>query len=50
MLREQVERTPPPQWVRVIGGFNAFQFCARRRTSSPGPICMSQLPGYSETE
>ena len=20
MLKEQVRRTPPPQWVRVIGG------------------------------
>jgi predicted amidohydrolase YtcJ len=30
MLREQVERTPPPQWVRVIGGFNALQFRERR--------------------
>src|SRR6202453_4605100 len=30
MLREQVERTPPPQWVRVGGGFNALQFCERR--------------------
>jgi predicted amidohydrolase YtcJ len=30
MLREQVERTPPPQWARVIGGFNALQFRERR--------------------
>src|SRR5689334_7826930 len=30
MLRAQVERTPPPQWARVIGGFNALQFRERR--------------------
>lgn len=30
LLREQVERTPPPQWARVIGGFNALQFRERR--------------------
>jgi predicted amidohydrolase YtcJ len=30
MLKEQVDRTPPPQWVRVIGGWNEFQFAERR--------------------
>jgi predicted amidohydrolase YtcJ len=30
MLREQARRTPPPQWVRVIGGWTEFQ-CAERR-------------------
>ncbi|MBX3418688.1 MAG: amidohydrolase [Pirellulaceae bacterium] len=25
-LKEQAQRTPPPQWVRVIGGWNEFQF------------------------
>lgn len=30
MLRRQAERTPPPQWVRVIGGFSEFQFAERR--------------------
>lgn len=25
-LREQAKNTPPPQWVRVIGGWNEFQF------------------------
>jgi predicted amidohydrolase YtcJ len=30
MLREQVQRTPPPQWVRVIGGWTEFQFVERR--------------------
>jgi len=30
MLREQALRTPPPQWVRVIGGWTEFQFAERR--------------------
>src|SRR5437899_10974490 len=30
MLREQAARTPPPHWVRVIGGWNEFQFAERR--------------------
>jgi predicted amidohydrolase YtcJ len=30
MLREQVRRTPPGQWVRVIGGFTEFQFAEKR--------------------
>lgn len=30
MLREQVNRTPPPQWVRVIGGWSEFQFVEKR--------------------
>lgn len=30
MLRRQVERTPAPQWVRVIGAFSEFQFAERR--------------------
>jgi len=29
-LREQARRTPPPQWVRVIGGWTEFQFAERR--------------------
>ena len=29
-LREQVLRTPAPQWVRVVGGFSMFQFAERR--------------------
>jgi predicted amidohydrolase YtcJ len=29
-LRVQAERTPPPQWVRVIGGWNEFQFTEGR--------------------
>ena len=30
MLREQAQRTPAPQWVRVIGGWSEFQFAERR--------------------
>jgi predicted amidohydrolase YtcJ len=30
MLREQARLTPPPQWVRVIGGWTEFQFAERR--------------------
>jgi predicted amidohydrolase YtcJ len=30
MLRNQVARTPPPQWVRVVGGWTEFQFAERR--------------------
>jgi predicted amidohydrolase YtcJ len=29
-LRAQAERTPPPQWVRVVGGWSEFQFAERR--------------------
>jgi predicted amidohydrolase YtcJ len=30
MLKEQVKRTPPPQWVRVVGGFTELQFAEKR--------------------
>jgi predicted amidohydrolase YtcJ len=30
MLRAQAERTPPGQWVRVVGGWSADQFAERR--------------------
>lgn len=29
-LRVQAARTPPPQWVRVVGGWSEFQFAERR--------------------
>jgi len=29
MLREQARRTPPPQWVRVVGGWSEYQFAER---------------------
>src|SRR5437867_6651700 len=30
MLQEQAQRTPPNQWVRVVGGWTEFQFAERR--------------------
>jgi hypothetical protein len=30
MLKEQAQHTPPPQWVRVVGGWTEFQFTERR--------------------
>jgi predicted amidohydrolase YtcJ len=30
LLKEQAARTPPPQWVRVVGGWSEFQFAERR--------------------
>jgi len=30
MLKDQAIRTPPPQWVRVVGGWSEFQFAERR--------------------
>ncbi|MFB8831078.1 amidohydrolase [Azotobacter sp. CWF10] len=30
MLKEQAERTPAPQWVRVVGGWAEFQFAEKR--------------------
>ena len=30
MLKEQVARTPAPQWVRVVGGFTEHQFTEKR--------------------
>jgi predicted amidohydrolase YtcJ len=30
MLKDQARRTPPPQWVRVVGGWTEFQFAERR--------------------
>ncbi|MEQ9380169.1 MAG: amidohydrolase [Pirellulales bacterium] len=32
-LKQQAENTPPPQWVRVIGGWNEFQFAEGRMPS-----------------
>lgn len=29
-LKEQADRTPPPHWVRVIGGWNEWQFAEKR--------------------
>lgn len=30
LLKTQADRTPPPQWVRVIGGWSEYQFAERR--------------------
>src|SRR5436309_2629090 len=30
MLQQQAQRTPPGQWVRVVGGWSEFQFAERR--------------------
>jgi predicted amidohydrolase YtcJ len=30
LLKEQARRTPPPNWVRVIGGWSEFQFAEKR--------------------
>jgi hypothetical protein len=30
MLKQQVAVTPPPQWVRVVGGFTEHQFAEKR--------------------
>src|SRR5215467_3719530 len=30
MLKKQVAVTPPPQWVRVVGGFTEHQFAEKR--------------------
>src|SRR5258705_10266569 len=30
MLKRQVDRTPAPQWVRIVGGFTEHQFAEKR--------------------
>jgi predicted amidohydrolase YtcJ len=30
LLKEQAKKTPPPHWVRVVGGWSEFQFAERR--------------------
>lgn len=30
MIREQAARTPPDQWVRIMGGWSPYQFAERR--------------------
>src|SRR5262245_12415528 len=52
MLREQGRRTPPPQWVRVVGGWTEFQFAERRMptlaeinaVSPDTPVFVPHLP------
>jgi predicted amidohydrolase YtcJ len=51
MLKEQAARTPPPQWVRVIGGWTEFQFAEKRQptleeinaVSPDTPVLVSHL-------
>lgn len=31
MLKEQADRTPPGVWIRVVGGWNEFQFAEKRQ-------------------
>ncbi len=35
MLKQQADRTPAPQWVRVVGGWSEYQFAERRILTSP---------------
>src|SRR5262249_15710716 len=35
MLKQQVAVTPPPQWVRVVGGFTEHQFAEKRLPTIP---------------
>ncbi len=37
MLKEQADRTPPGQWVRVIGGWSPYQF-EEKRMPTPAEI------------
>ena len=46
MLREQAERTPEGQWVRVIGGWSPFQFEEKR---FPTPEEINQATGKVPT-
>ncbi len=59
MLKEQVQRTPPGQWVRVVGGWTEFQFAEHaemptleevnaRCAGNPGLHFASLLPGTPE--
>lgn len=47
MLKEQAERTPDGQWVRVIGGWSPFQF-EEKRFPSPEEIneATGDVPAY----
>ena len=53
LLHEQAERTPAPQWVRVVGGWSEFQFAERRmptldeiNAAAPGtPVFVLHLYG-----
>ncbi|WP_269747038.1 amidohydrolase family protein [Elstera litoralis] len=36
MLKQQVAITPPPQWVRVVGGFTEHQFAEKTPADAGG--------------
>jgi predicted amidohydrolase YtcJ len=38
-LKAQAENTPPPQWVRVVGGWNEWQFVEGRMPLARGALC-----------
>jgi predicted amidohydrolase YtcJ len=40
MVRDQARRTPPPQWVRVIGSWTEFQF-EERRVPTPDELTVA---------
>jgi predicted amidohydrolase YtcJ len=51
LIKHQAERTPAPQWVRVVGGFTRFQFAEQRlptfaelnRASGDTPVFLLHL-------
>ena len=52
MLKEQAQRTPSGQWVRVVGGWSEFQFAERRmptldevNVAASAPRCQSRSDG-----
>ncbi len=44
MPREKVQRTPPNQWVRLIGGWSEFQF-AEKRTPTLAELNAAAIDG-----
>ena len=46
MLKDQADRTPTPQWVRVVGGWNEFQF-AEKRLPTLDELNKAIVTGYS---
>src|SRR2546429_7343675 len=47
MLKEQAQRTPVGQWVRVIGGRSEFQFAERRMATLEGNNTVApHTPGF----
>ena len=48
MLKKQAERTPVPQWVRVVGGWSEFQFAERRMPTLEEIGCATSRRLYKE--